>query len=166
MYNNVLVAVELGADTPRQVLEAARELVGPEAERRVLFVFDSHYLQYFLNTLYDSAFLETVEASICEQATEELAELCQPYLIDAKHQLVRIGHPAAEIRAAADEFGCDLVILGTHGRRGWRRVLGSTAGDLLHGAGFDVYMSKVSETALPAESKKQMGFDAPAEEIA
>ena len=83
--------------------------------------------------------------TISEQAGLELARLCQPFLIDSAHQIVRAGHPAAAIRSAAEEFGCDLVVLGTHGRRGWRRVLGSTAGELLHGAGFDVYMSKVPE---------------------
>ncbi len=145
MYKNVLVAVELGDDTPRQVLEAARELAGPEAERRVLFVVDTRYLYYYLDTLYGSDFLESVEESISEQAGLELARLCQPFLIDSAHQIVRAGHPAAAIRSAAEEFGCDLVVLGTHGRRGWRRVLGSTAGELLHGAGFDVYMSKVPE---------------------
>lgn len=146
MYKNVLVAVELGFDTPRQVLETARELVGPNADRHVLFVADTRYLYYYLNSLYGSAFLESVEASICEKAVVELAELCKPFSIDADHQIVRVGHPATEIRAVANEFGCDLVVMGTHGRRGFRRVLGSTAGELLHGAEFDVYMSKVLKT--------------------
>lgn len=42
--------------------------------------------------------------------------------------VVRIGDPASEIVEYADEEGCDLVVVGTHGRGGIPRlVLGSVA---------------------------------------
>ncbi len=38
------------------------------------------------------------------------------------------GEPAAEIARCAQEFGCDLIVVGTHGRTGVRHVaLGSVA---------------------------------------
>jgi universal stress protein A len=41
---------------------------------------------------------------------------------------LRIGHPATEIVAAADELDADLIVLSTHGRTGFGRVLlGSVA---------------------------------------
>lgn len=45
---------------------------------------------------------------------------------------VRAGHPADEIRRAAQESGADLVVLGSHGHRGFRRfILGSVSGGVL-----------------------------------
>lgn len=44
------------------------------------------------------------------------------------HTLVRTGEPWQEILAAAAESRADLIVLGTHGRRGFARMfLGSTA---------------------------------------
>lgn len=41
---------------------------------------------------------------------------------------VRIGRPAPEIVTAAEEHAADLVVVGSHGRTGWKRVLlGSVA---------------------------------------
>ena len=50
-------------------------------------------------------------------------------------RLVREGTPGAEIRAAASEWGADLIVLGTHGRGGIKRLLlGSTAESVLRHA--------------------------------
>ncbi len=41
---------------------------------------------------------------------------------------VRVGHPADEIVQLASEIDADLIVVGTHGRRGFRRlILGSVA---------------------------------------
>lgn len=45
------------------------------------------------------------------------------------------GHPGSEIARVAREGGFDLVVMGTHGRRGLRRLLlGSTAEELVRTA--------------------------------
>jgi nucleotide-binding universal stress UspA family protein len=45
---------------------------------------------------------------------------------------VREGRPAVEIEAAAQEIGADLVVMGTHGRRGLSRaLLGSVAEEVV-----------------------------------
>src|SRR4030042_3609460 len=49
--------------------------------------------------------------------------------------LVPIGHPVEEILKAADEEGCDAVVLGTHGKGFLRQTfLGSVAGAVLQRA--------------------------------
>jgi nucleotide-binding universal stress UspA family protein len=46
--------------------------------------------------------------------------------------LVPLGHPVEEILKAADEEGCDAIILGTHGKGFLRQTfLGSVAGSVL-----------------------------------
>jgi len=37
----------------------------------------------------------------------------------------------------AKEQGCDLIVVGSHGRHGLALLLGSTSNDLLHGAPCD-----------------------------
>jgi nucleotide-binding universal stress UspA family protein len=38
-------------------------------------------------------------------------------------KLLRVGPPAEQVNAVAEEVGADLVVLGTHGRRGLSRAL-------------------------------------------
>lgn len=53
----------------------------------------------------------------------------------AIESVVREGPPSATLRAIADEIGADVIVVGTHGRRGLSRmVLGSVAEDVIRGA--------------------------------
>ena len=46
---------------------------------------------------------------------------------------VRVGHPAEQIVNLAVEIEADLIVVGTHGRRGWRRLLlGSVSEKVTH----------------------------------
>lgn len=52
---------------------------------------------------------------------------------------VRVGDPASEILACGVEHEPDLIVLATHGRRGWRRwVMGSVAERIVQMAQADV----------------------------
>ena len=53
--------------------------------------------------------------------------------------LVRIGDPAAEILSVDVELRPDLIVLATHGRRGWRRwIMGSVCERIVQMAHADV----------------------------
>jgi len=53
------------------------------------------------------------------------------------------GHPALEVARAASEAGCDLVVVGTHGRTGVKRlVLGSVAERIVREAHCDVLVAR------------------------
>ncbi|MDE0242121.1 MAG: universal stress protein [bacterium] len=60
-------------------------------------------------------------------------------------RLVRRGHPPTEIHSAAEEISADLIVVGTHGKRGLRAVLGSTASGVLHGARSDVLAVRIPD---------------------
>jgi nucleotide-binding universal stress UspA family protein len=50
---------------------------------------------------------------------------------------------AGVIAACATRFGCDLIVMGTHGRRGLSRaLLGSTADGVIHDAGVPVLVTR------------------------
>ncbi len=63
-----------------------------------------------------------------ESAREELRALLrrQPSAT-IKETIVEMGYPAQTITAVAERISADLIVVGSHGYRGWDRVLGTTA---------------------------------------
>jgi nucleotide-binding universal stress UspA family protein len=56
---------------------------------------------------------------------------------------VRLGSPASAILAAADDFGADLIVVGSRGDRGLQRmVVGSTAREILYDASCSVLIAR------------------------
>ena len=75
-----------------------------------------------------------------EEIKERLQEFCKktetqigaPCVELVSKILVPLGHPVEEILKAADEEGCDVIVLGTHGKGFLRQTfLGSVAGSVL-----------------------------------
>jgi len=61
-------------------------------------------------------------------------------------EAVRQGHPAEEIIRYAKEEGIDLIVMGTHGRRGLNRVLlGSVAEEVVRSAEVPVMTVRMAE---------------------
>jgi nucleotide-binding universal stress UspA family protein len=61
---------------------------------------------------------------------------------------LRIGHPVEEILQLADEAGAELIVVGTHGRRGARRwLLGSVAERLIRHARCSVLVARAGTYA-------------------
>jgi nucleotide-binding universal stress UspA family protein len=97
-------------------------------------------------------------------------ESAQQFEDDIRHDLQRIqppddrvpmeyklakGDPAASIIQVAEETACDLIVLGTHGRTGLKRVLlGSVAEHVMRGAPCPVLVVKgpVPDTGLSSAS--------------
>jgi nucleotide-binding universal stress UspA family protein len=81
---------------------------------------------------------------------------------------VRIGHPAEEIHTAAAQYGAELIVLGSHGHRGFRRfILGSVSGSVLQYAACSVLVVPLREPEVTSEGPLHilLAFDgsAPAE---
>ena len=75
-----------------------------------------------------------------EEIEKGLEEFCKKVEPSAGHAcvalvskiLVPLGHPVEEILKAADDEGCDAIVLGTHGKGFLRQTfLGSVAGSVL-----------------------------------
>jgi len=72
--------------------------------------------------------------ALTDAGKQGLANLITAEKLETRHPLaeVRIGSPAAEIIAAANDLHADLICIGTHGRGGLARVfLGSVAEHVL-----------------------------------
>ncbi|WP_250441314.1 universal stress protein [Caballeronia sp. AZ1_KS37] len=131
MYNRILVPID-GSPTSLHALdEAIRIASATAAQIQPLFVVDMQPVSYDAT----SAFYPGLRDALLEEgrrlaatATERMTQagvkgtprVCEvEYLGDDIPQ---------RIRHCADDFRADLVVMGTHGRRGLRRiVLGSVA---------------------------------------
>jgi nucleotide-binding universal stress UspA family protein len=81
---------------------------------------------------YPDAFVASFELmSEVERAAQASLEVVKARAAAAKADVavsLRCGNPWAEITAAAEETKADLIVMGTHGRRGFARaLLGSVA---------------------------------------
>jgi nucleotide-binding universal stress UspA family protein len=75
------------------------------------------------------------------------------------------GPPAKVISRVAEEIGCDLIVMGTHGRTGLRRVLlGSIAEQVLRSAPCPVLTVRTAEHNLTADSEDAVKSGLPAGE--
>jgi len=135
MYKKILAAID-GSDTSKRAFdEAIRLAKSVGAEMHVIYVVDSPAMLYGVG-FYDPADLKRafVEegALLTREATETLAAagvVGDTAIIDA--------HAADNdvVKTIAQEcvrWGADLVVLGTHGRRGMQRaLLGSVAEEFM-----------------------------------
>lgn len=131
MYKKILVAID-GSETSEHAFAAALQLASESgAQLQPLYVIDNPLMAYDASG-YDPTILR-------EAFAEEGRRLMADALARMKHEnvagmprivdVVPIGEDISErIRITANEFNADLLVLGTHGRRGFERLfLGSVA---------------------------------------
>ena len=86
-------------------------------------------------------FEEEAEASTRARLKELAASVGVP---DDRIHVV-FGVPGQSIRDTAESIGADLIVIGSHGRRGMGLLLGSTANSVLHGVRRDVLTVRITD---------------------
>jgi nucleotide-binding universal stress UspA family protein len=131
MYQQILVAVD-GSETSTRALTAAVELARESGARlQPLYVVDVPLMSYDVPG-YDPSY---VRDALVEEGRHVLADATAlmagagvkgtPRIVETDLTGEDIAH---RIQTVAQDFTADVVVLGTHGRRGVRRlVLGSVA---------------------------------------
>lgn len=150
-FEKVLVAVDLDEPSADYVIESARQLV-PGVQLSLVHVLERSYFYNLGEASY--AMVDDLHGQMEQEVEAYLARLCERHQVPDHHLLE--GHPATLIQQHADEHGHDLVVLGTHGRHGIRRLLGSTANAVLHGTPRNVLAIRVpgdSVDVRPAQDK-------------
>jgi universal stress protein A len=138
VYRNILVAVDLLADSAEPVLSRARELLAEHGQLHAMHVVEPQYVQYSFDPTFKGTLSRTLEQEALAAAAARLAELCEPLGIDADHCHTVLGRAADSVHELARRLHADLIVVGSHGQEGLRRLLGSTANAILHGAPVDV----------------------------
>ncbi len=78
---------------------------------------------------------------VAERMLKNVAESIQG--LDVKIHTA-VGDPAEVIVRHADEIGADLIVVGSKGMRGTRRILGSVPNRIAHKAGCHVLIAKTT----------------------
>jgi nucleotide-binding universal stress UspA family protein len=125
MYDVVLFATDGSTPAADALDEAVSVADAAGATLHVLSVVDEGDLD-----LFSSGELPTLDDLLrgaAEDAVSDAADRATTAGVEVR-RAVRVGTPYREIVDYADEIGADLVVIGTHGRRGFSRVLlGSVA---------------------------------------
>ncbi len=142
MYRKIFCPVDGSETSNRGMREAI--LLARDQKAQLLFL---HVVDFSTLTLYGPMFGSEFEAfREAGQATLDAAvEAARVHGFDAQSRLAEImnGAPGATIVEEAEKFGADLIVMGTHGRRGLSRLLmGSDASTVLSEAHAPVLLVK------------------------
>ncbi|MBV8270822.1 MAG: universal stress protein [Cupriavidus sp.] len=130
-YSKIVVAVDGSSTSDLALQEAIRAASGGGATILALYVVDNAMV-LFEAGYYDPSQIERAFVESGTRALEAAAKVLGDAGVKFETKLVTepavVGDIAGSINVAAREWGGDLLVIGTHGRRGVRRlVLGSVA---------------------------------------
>jgi universal stress protein A len=144
LYRHIIVGVDLAEDCP-QVLQKAVILASTcDAKLTLAHVLEPIAFAYGGDMPVD---LSGVQEQQIQKAEAELALLAKTTDYPIQQQHVLVGQPAAELHYLAEQEAVDLIIVGSHGRKGLALLLGSTPNSVLHGATCDVLAVLVRKPA-------------------
>ncbi len=150
MYHRILVPVDGSATSRRGLEEAARLAKSLQAQLRLLHVVDESALT--LNPEVTTATTPLIDEFVAggKEVLRSGLELAQGLGVTAETVLYEnlSGRVADLILQEAKKWGADLVVMGTHGRRGLRHaVLGSDAEAVVRSSTVPVLLVRAPERA-------------------
>jgi len=125
-FKHILVAIDFSEHSDRAIQLATDFATAFQSSLTLLHVYESPVALFSESALrwgnLREPSLEEAESRLAEQVELIGREIPQ---IGAR---IRQGMPSQQILAAAQEYGADLIVMGTHGRKGLARtLLGSVA---------------------------------------
>jgi nucleotide-binding universal stress UspA family protein len=123
----ILCAVDFSEATP-STAAYARELA-KTMDAQVLVVFAAQSLSRYMLFNVPESSAENLVQTVMSSAKEQMDEVLLTHFQDVNAEgLVETGYPAEVILSVAEGKDCDLIVMGTHGRSGWDRIMfGSVA---------------------------------------
>lgn len=143
-YQKIMVALDLSNES-EAVLRKAHLIAGSNADIHLVYVQEPMDNIYVGIVPQSAAFsgLGDLEAQLAEELKQKLSALGEKFSVTPENLHILHGSPASEIHRFANENEVQLIVIGTHGRKGLQLLLGSTANAVLHGAGCDVLSVRV-----------------------
>jgi universal stress protein A len=141
-YRTILVAIDFSNDA-HAIADRAQQIA--QTNNSVTHIV---HVTEPLNYIYGSEnFIgfPDIEAQLRSEAQAQLQQFSEYYHIPPAQQHFEIGRAAREIHAVAEKINADLIIIGSHGHRGFAVLLGSTANSVLHGSKCDVLAVRVGK---------------------
>lgn len=144
-YTNILVALDF---TPAGEVVARRAKAVADNQAATLELV--HVVEYLppLDIGYEpvaSPEWAVDEQALMDTARRNLQSLAEKIGLNTAALHVELGPPKHVIVKVAGDCGADLIVIGSHGRHGIGRLLGSTADGVLHAAPCDVLAVRVGD---------------------
>jgi nucleotide-binding universal stress UspA family protein len=142
MFDTILVPTD-GSEGMARVIDTASELADVHGST-VHFVYAVHTAS-FANLPMETSW-ESVGVMLREEGDAALEAAESRSTADRIETAMVDGPPSREVLTYAEEIGCDLVVMGTHGRGGLNRLLlGSVAERVVRSATIPVMTVRVGE---------------------
>lgn len=141
MYSKIMVAIDLTEEAPLVLKKAADLARQHSADLLLAHVVEPVGYAYGGDIPMD---LSELQDQLDKAAREQLASYGKEYGISEDNQIVTVGRPESEIHHLCEDRSVDLVVVGSHGRRGIQLLLGSTANGVLHGSKCDVLAVRIN----------------------
>lgn len=143
-YRHILIATDLTVDT-EALLDKAKRLMTSTTKLSLIHAVRPMETTYFGTMPYVPIIIdgEEVENRVIEAKKEHFEALIKDHKLKKAEWRLEIGKPATMVKEYAEENLCDLIIIGSHGEKGVRALLGSTATGVLHDAPCDVLAVRV-----------------------
>jgi nucleotide-binding universal stress UspA family protein len=153
MYENIMVAVDGSASSKQALAEALKVARASGAHVSVVYVVDKSPLFTYAGRFDPHALIDEIRSDGIKVLRDAERAIAQAG-VSGDAELVETGSVGEDIaerlQRYVDEHRIDLAVVGTHGRRGLRRVLlGSVAERFLRGARCPVLMIRGDDAAAP-----------------
>jgi universal stress protein A len=133
MYTHILVPTDFSEHSKRAAKKALELQKLFDARLSVI-----HIVNYLPPAFISAQSEHTSAAQIMARATTYLAQWANESGLGSAEQLVSSGPAGRELIAAAKAGDVDLIVIGTSGEGGVKRLLGSTTSAVMHHAPCDV----------------------------
>lgn len=150
MYKRILVAIDGSATSSRGLAEAIRLAQDQHARLRIFHAVDDSPLACDW-TGFGAGMLESLGED-GSRLVSRAGELAAAQKVNVESRIACTGKRsvADTILEDARDWGADLIVMGTHGRRGFSGVmLGSDAEAVLHGSAVPVLMVRSGSPEAP-----------------
>lgn len=134
-YSHILVGLDLSDDCPKVLAKAVSLAKTCNATLSLVHVIEPLALSYGGDLALD---LGSIQEQQTFNSLAALKKLTANIEFNIYQEHVLIGQTANEMHRLANEENCDLILVGSHGRKGLALLLGSTSNSVLHGAQCDV----------------------------
>lgn len=131
MYKHILVAVDDSQTSKKALHEAIKLAKEQRAKLRFVYVVDEQFADYSVAGI-DYAALESSAREDGKKVLDGIMKIANKSTLECDTQLIELkafeGRIEEKIVDAAKKWPADLLVIGTHGRRGFNHfLLGSVA---------------------------------------
>lgn len=139
-YQHILLATDLHDDCKKVIQKAFSIAEQHDATLNLIHVVEplpAYAMGYFGSV--------NIEKELVDEAEKNLAKISKDLPMSPEQQRIEIGSVKVSILKVAKELNIDLIVVGSHGRHGLEKLLGSTASGVLHGAECDVLVVRTHD---------------------